>query len=224
MTLVLRPFVMNLNDPFSSGASHFSRSSLRCFYTLIVVNSIDWALFGKAHTCLYKVSQLTIHFRARCFFASGLSCVFHWGEASLWPLCHKAQISEVLQRWLSFWKFLPSPHRISGAEPEWPSGSWSPLLPRPLSRDCSGGRVASSRKSPGCSKLLPFKNYGDHCALGNLQYSRMFCSLPHICASTQSSLWALPAVPSFSWLFVALICIESCETLYRQSHYIKHIQ
>ena len=27
------------------------------------------------------------------------------------------------------------------------------------------GRVASSRKSPGCSKRLPFKNYGDHCAL-----------------------------------------------------------
>ena len=31
------------------------------------------------------------------------------------------------------------------------------------------GRTASSRKSPGCSKLLPFKNYGGHCALGNLQ-------------------------------------------------------
>ena len=64
--------------------------------------------------------------------------VFHWGEASInRPLCHKAQISGVLRWWLSFWKFLPSPHRISGAQPELPSGSWSPLLPRPFSPDCS---------------------------------------------------------------------------------------
>ena len=28
---------------------------------------------------------------------SRLSCVFHQGEASVWPLCHKAQISGVLQ-------------------------------------------------------------------------------------------------------------------------------
>ena len=27
----------------------------------------------------------------------GLSFVFHWGEASVWPLCHKAQIGGVLQ-------------------------------------------------------------------------------------------------------------------------------
>ena len=40
------------------------------------------------------------------------------------------------------------------------------------------GQAASSRKSPGCSKLLPFKNYGGHCALGNLQCSRIFFSLP----------------------------------------------
>ena len=33
------------------------------------------------------------------------------------------------------------------------------------------GLEASSRKSFGSSKLLPFKNYGGHCALGNLQYS-----------------------------------------------------
>ena len=28
---------------------------------------------------------------------SGLSCVFHRGQASVWPLCHKAQIGGVLQ-------------------------------------------------------------------------------------------------------------------------------
>ena len=31
------------------------------------------------------------------------------------------------------------------------------------------GRVASSRKSLGGSKLLPFKNDGGHCVLGDLQ-------------------------------------------------------
>ena len=35
----------------------------------------------------------------------------------------------------SHWKFLPSPHRISGAQPEWPLGSWSPLIP--FYPDCS---------------------------------------------------------------------------------------
>ena len=32
--------------------------------------------------------------------------------------------------------------------------------------------AASSRKSPGCSKLLPLKNYGGHCALRDLWCSR----------------------------------------------------
>ena len=30
-----------------------------------VVNSIDWTLFGKAHACLYKVTQKTVHLRAK---------------------------------------------------------------------------------------------------------------------------------------------------------------
>uniref|UniRef100_A0AAZ3P7K7 Sleeping Beauty transposase HTH domain-containing protein n=1 Tax=Oncorhynchus tshawytscha TaxID=74940 RepID=A0AAZ3P7K7_ONCTS len=30
-----------------------------------VLNSIDWTLFGKANTCLYKVQQLTVHVRAK---------------------------------------------------------------------------------------------------------------------------------------------------------------
>ena len=29
-----------------------------------LVNSVDWTWFGKAHTCLYKVPQLTVHVRA----------------------------------------------------------------------------------------------------------------------------------------------------------------
>ena len=34
------------------------------------------------------------------------------------------------------------------------------------------GRVASSRKNLGCSKLLPFMNDGGHCVLGDLQCCR----------------------------------------------------
>ena len=72
-----------------------------------------------------------------CLFAdsNGLFCVFYWGEASVWPLCHKAQIGGVLQ-WLSFWKFLPSPHGITGAQPEGPSGSRSPVT-KALLPNCS---------------------------------------------------------------------------------------
>ena len=95
------------------------------------------------------------------------SCAFHWGEPSIWPLCHEAQIGAVLQWWLSSLKFFLSPHRISGALPEWPSGSWSPLLPRPFSRDFSVWRPALGRVLV-VQKCIPFKNYGGHCALGNL--------------------------------------------------------
>ena len=61
-------------------------------------------------------------------------CVFYWGVASLY---HKVLIGGVLQRWLSFWKVLPSPQRNFGALSEWPSGSWSPPWPRPTSPNCS---------------------------------------------------------------------------------------
>ena len=42
---------------------------------------------------------------------SGRSCVFYGGVASVWPIYHKGLIGGVLQRWLSFWKVLPSPVR-----------------------------------------------------------------------------------------------------------------
>ena len=47
-----------------------------------------------------------------------------------------------------------SDHRVLG----------SPFLPRPFSTT-QFDQAASSRKSPGCFKLLPFKNYGGHCVL-----------------------------------------------------------
>ena len=63
---------------------------------------------------------------------SGLSCAFYWGVASVWPLYHKYLMGGVLQRWLSFWKILPSPQRKFGALSEWPLGSWSPPWTRVL--------------------------------------------------------------------------------------------
>ena len=66
-------------------------------------------------------------------------------EASDWLFCHKIQTSGVLLWWFSFWKFLPSPHRIFGAQPEWPSGSWSTLLSRPLSTNYSVWLAALGR-------------------------------------------------------------------------------
>ena len=61
-------------------------------------------------------------------------------------------------------RFSQSPKRNSGALLEWPSGSCSFPWPRPFSADC-----------PVClrgSKLLPFKNDGGHCVLGDLQCCR----------------------------------------------------
>ena len=64
--------------------------------------------------------------------------------------------------------------------PDWccgdccPSGSFSHFHARTLDHiqsDHQGLGLLSYRDSPGCSKLLPFKNYGDHVALGDLQCS-----------------------------------------------------
>ena len=75
----------------------------------------------------------------RCLLAtpSGLTCAFHRGLASIWPLYNKGLIGGVLQRWLSFWKVLPSPQKNNGALLEWPLCPWSLPWPRPFSPDCS---------------------------------------------------------------------------------------
>ena len=59
---------------------------------------------------------------------------------------------------------------------------------------------ASSRKSLGGYKLLPFKNDGGHCVLGDLQFCRHFLVPFPISVLTQSCLWALRTIPSTSWL------------------------
>ncbi len=106
---------------------------------------------------------------------AGLSCVLHWGEASVGPLCHKAPTGGGLQWWLTFYNFLPSPECISGAQPQWSLGSSLPLSPRLFSPDSSvwAGRP-SSRKGSGRPKRLPFKDYGGHCALRNLSAAEFF--------------------------------------------------
>ncbi len=85
-----------------------------------------------------RILFVTILESFRCFLAnSGLSCVLHWGEASVGPLCHKAPTGGGLQWWLTLYNFLPSPECISGAQPQWSLGSSLPLSPRLFSPDSS---------------------------------------------------------------------------------------
>ena len=117
--------------------------------------------------------------------------------SSVWPLYHKGLIDGVLQRWLSFWKVLhlhrgnlelcQSDHRVLGHLHE--QGPSPPIA--------QFGRVASSRKSLGGSKLLPFKS-GGHCVLGDLQCCRRFLE-PFPRYVPQSCLGALRTIPSTSW-------------------------
>ena len=41
-----------------------------------VVNSVDWTWFGKVHTCLYEVPQLTVHVRAKTKPWGRRNCLF----------------------------------------------------------------------------------------------------------------------------------------------------
>ena len=79
---------------------------------------------------------------------------------------HKGLIGGEVQRLLSISteELLSSvsDHRVLGHLPD--QGPSSPIA--------QFGRPASSRKSLGGSKLLPFKNDGCHCVLGDLQWCR----------------------------------------------------
>ena len=80
------------------------------------------------------------------------------------------------------------------------------------------GRLeASSRKSAGCSKLLLFWNSGGHSALGNLQCSRIsFVAFPRSVPRHNPVFELCRQFLRPHGLVFALICIVSCETLYRQ--------
>ena len=88
--------------------------------------------------------------------------------ASVWPLYHKGLIGGVLHRRLSFWNVLRSPQRNSGALSEWQFGLGHLPDQDPSPPIAQFGQAASSRKSPGGSKLLPFKIDGGNCVLEDL--------------------------------------------------------
>ena len=78
-------------------------------------------------------------------------CLLYRGVTSVWPLYHKGLLGRVLQRWLSFWKVLPSPQNSRALNHRF----LDHLLdqgPSPLIAQF--GRVASSRKRLGGSKLI----------------------------------------------------------------------
>ena len=67
-----------------------------------VVNSIDWTWFGKAHTCLYKVSQLTMHIRAKTKPWGWRNCL-QSSERS--GLCRGTDLGKATKRNLLHWRF-----------------------------------------------------------------------------------------------------------------------
>lgn len=109
-------------------------------------------------------------------------CVLHWEEASVWSLsdsCPSLSFSH-----LHTWS-LELDHQLLG----------QPLSKALLS---SVWLVVSSRKSPGLSKLLSFKNYWGHCAL---QCWRMFLAF----ASTQSLSSAGSSCSVFALIYITVV-------------------
>ena len=84
-----------------------------------------------------------------------LSCVFHWGEASTWPLLHYQWIVAVMVVLLEV-SPISTPDLCNSASDHQVLGHLPYQGPPPPITQFYW--VASSRKSPGCSKLLPFKN------------------------------------------------------------------
>ena len=104
-------------------------------------------------------------------------------------------------------KLCQSDHRVVGHLPD--QGPSPPIA--------QFGRAASSRKSLGGSKLLPFKNDGGHCVLGDLQCCRNVLvpfprSVPR--HNPVSELYGQFLQPH--GLVFALTCTVNCGTLYRQ--------
>jgi hypothetical protein len=90
---------------------------------------------------------------------SRLSCAFYGGVLPPGHSTIKAWLVECRRDGCHSGRFYL--HRGTLDLSDWPSGSWSPPwpIPPPIAQF---GRAASSRKSLGGSKLLPFKNDGGH--------------------------------------------------------------
>ena len=134
--------------------------------------------------------------------------------------CHKGLIGGVLQKWLSFWKVVLLEGSPIFTEELWSSvrvtiGFSVTSLTKALLAQF--GRVASSRKSLGGSKLLTFKNDGGPCILGDLQCCRNVWYLsPDLCPEDNpvSELYGQFLRPH--GLVFALTSTVNCGTLYRQ--------
>ena len=97
------------------------------------------------------------------------------------------------------------------------------LLPRLLSL----GRVANSRKSVGGSKLLPFKNNGGHCVLGDLQCCRnVLVPFPRSLPQHNPVSELHGQFLRCHGLIFALTCTVNCGTLYNRQRcaFPNHVQ
>ncbi len=118
----------------------------------------------------------------------------HWGEDWVWPNHHESQIGRVLQWCLSLdfshlhmiIKLNLSEHQVLGHHTnQAPSPSVAQF-----------GKEASSRKNPGCFKLLPLREFCEpstrFCVPSMKQ--NVFWTLPRVCGLTQTCFWSLQAV------------------------------
>ena len=64
-TLLFKPFAMTLEIDLKCILGSSLKVFLQLDWSPPVVNAIDWTWFGKAHTCLYKVPQLTEYVRSK---------------------------------------------------------------------------------------------------------------------------------------------------------------
>ncbi len=102
-------------------------------------------------------------------------CVFfclHWGEDWVRPHHHKAWVVGVLQRCLSFCRFFLSPHMIMELKSDHQVlGHHSNQSPSPSIAQF--GQEASSKKNPGCFKLIP-KGNKDYMLLWSFNEAEFF--------------------------------------------------
>ena len=115
---------------------------------------------------------------------------FYWGMASVWPLYHTGLIGGVLQRWLSFWKVLPSPQRNSEA-----LSVTIRFLVTSLTKALLPWLV-SLAKRPALGRVLVVPDFFyPLCSWGSSMLQKCFGTLPQTCASTQSCFRDLRSLP-----------------------------
>ncbi len=102
---------------------------------------------------------LTVWGSFRCIFVNfkRVFMCLHWGEDWVWPHCLKAQIGGVLQWCLSLCRFLLSPHMIMELNYSDHQILRHHSNQRPSASIAQFVQEASSKKNPGCFKLLPLR-------------------------------------------------------------------